>query len=130
MKQVLFLLFFISFQGFSQNTIKFIEQDGFYEQEWEIQTKDLGKMTYEDAKKACSELGKGWGLPNHQTMKFLYKNSDKIGGFVEDFYWEDSERNGFGMLSIFDFYDGSTEMLNKPNSEVHYVRAIRKVVKK
>ena len=130
MKQVfIFLLLFISFQSFSQNAIILTERSGFTNNEWEIQTKDLGKMTYENAKKACSELGKGWGLPTEFNVTFLYDNQ-KICGFVEDFYWLDSERNSFGMLMTFDFYDGSRDMLDKNSSEVHYVRAIRKVVKK
>ena len=50
----------------------------------EVMTKDLGGMEWEDAKKACADLGDGWRLPTKDELNILYENKDKIGGFVSD----------------------------------------------
>ena len=40
----------------------------------EVMTEDLGKMTWDEAKKACKNLGDGWRLPRKHELEILYKN--------------------------------------------------------
>jgi hypothetical protein len=42
---------------------------------------------WEDAKKVCRALGKGWRLPTKSELNFLYENREKIGGFSRNTYW-------------------------------------------
>ena len=52
------------------------------------------KMNWEDAKKACRTLGKGWRLPTKSELSILYENSGKIGGqftLSDGYYWSSSE---------------------------------------
>jgi hypothetical protein len=49
------------------------------------------RMTWLDAKKACASLGKGWRLPTKDELSLLYTNKDKIGGFVNAWYWSSTE---------------------------------------
>ena len=42
------------------------------------------QMKWEDAKKACALLGKGWRLPSKTELNFLYKNRKKIGAYTDD----------------------------------------------
>ena len=37
-------------------------------------------MNWQDAKKACEDLGSGWRLPSKGELLILYKNMDKIWG--------------------------------------------------
>ena len=48
-------------------------------------------MNWQDAKKACEDLGSGWRLPSKGELLILYKNMDKIGGFADDGYWSSTE---------------------------------------
>lgn len=58
----------------------------------EVALNDIsGKMTWSDAIKACSSLGKGWHLPSINELKILLENKDKIGGFGYDNYWSSTE---------------------------------------
>ena len=87
MKQVLFILLaFISFQGFSQETVK-LKGIGL-----EVMTKDLGQMNWEEAKKACADLGDGWRLPTIDELKdmYQYRNKKKCG-FKYSNYWSGTE---------------------------------------
>lgn len=59
----------------------------------EVMKKDLAVMNWHDANKACEALGKGWRLPTKEELELLYKNKNKIGGFVSDYYWSSSEAN-------------------------------------
>ncbi|WP_297514200.1 retroviral-like aspartic protease family protein [Flavobacterium sp.] len=45
------------------------------------------EMRYDDAKKACKSLGKGWRLPTQDELNILYKNKEKIGNFEGFDYW-------------------------------------------
>jgi hypothetical protein len=55
------------------------------------------RMTWEEAKTACSKLGHRWRLPNRDELKLLYQNSEKIGGLKinsDQFYWGIDESYG------------------------------------
>ena len=49
------------------------------------------RMNWNDAKKACTKLGKGWRLPTKNELNVMYKNKRKIGGFVRWLYWSSDE---------------------------------------
>ena len=58
----------------------------------EVAQKDFpNTMNWEDAKKACENLGRGWRLPTKDELNTLYINKDKIGGFANDDYWSSTE---------------------------------------
>ncbi len=48
----------------------------------EVMTEDLGEMNWDDAMKACADLGDGWRLPTKDELNLLYENKEKIGGFA------------------------------------------------
>lgn len=50
-------------------------------------------MKWNDAIKACRELGEGWHLPTKEELNLLYLNKDKIGGFETYGYWSSSENS-------------------------------------
>ena len=88
-------------------------------------------MTWNEAKKACTNLGSGWRLPTKDELNLLYKNKDKFGSFnseTMDGYWsstEDSiyfEVGGYGAWAQY-FEDGSQVALGK--TSILYVRAVR-----
>jgi hypothetical protein len=89
----------------------------------EVMTEDLGKMRWDDAMKACADLGDGWRLPTIDEMsKLLYKNKEKIGGFAQAQYWTSPEFDT--NLAWFEiFYKGNQNARNLSN--VLYVRAVR-----
>ena len=57
----------------------------------EVMTKNLGAMNWEEAKKACENLGDGWRLPTKEELGLMYINKDKIGGFANSTYWSSTE---------------------------------------
>ena len=60
----------------------------------EIMTKDLGMMKWDNATKACADLGNEWRLPTKDELNFLFENKDKIEGFAAKFYWSSEEYFG------------------------------------
>ena len=50
-------------------------------------------MKWNDAIKACLELGEGWHLPTKEELNLLYINKDKIGGFETYGYWSSTENS-------------------------------------
>jgi hypothetical protein len=122
MKQVLFfLLVFISCNGFSQS-VKIRRCDSL-----EVMTKDLnGKMTWNEAKRACQNLGDGWRLPTIQELYFMYDKRDEIGGLVKDqnsYYWSSDEDEDYGVAGYFRFNLGTANYNYK--NDTCYVRAVR-----
>ena len=87
----------------------------------EVMTEDLGVMYWDDAKKACADLGDGWRLPTKEELNILYENKDKIGGFA-GFYWSSSEYDNANAW-FQNFYDGNQNFPAKGN--YFYVRAVR-----
>ena len=82
-------------------------------------------MTWDDATKACRELGKGWRLTTKVELNILFKNKNKIVGFVDNFYWSSTEVDGVNVvwLQYFGFGDGDQFLLSK--NDPNYVRAVR-----
>jgi hypothetical protein len=92
----------------------------------EVMSEDLPKsMKWEDAKKACADLGNGWRLPTKDELKMMYKNSDKIGGFhIYIYYWSSTESD-YGHPWVMDFYDGN--LYGSVKLDYGLVRAVRKL---
>jgi hypothetical protein len=117
MKQVLFiLLVFISFQGFSQ-TVKLKKI------RLEVMTKDLGEMTWYEAKEMCKDFGDGWRLPTIKELKKIYKYKDFIGGFNDDSYWSNTETDSDNAWTFL-FSNGDADTSNK-YATGYYVRPVR-----
>jgi len=51
------------------------------------------KMNWDNAKRACADLGPGWRLPTSDELYSIYKNKDINGHFSNDFYWSSKEKN-------------------------------------
>ena len=82
------------------------------------------EMDWQSAKNACSNLGKGWRLPNYDELKILFQNKDNIGGFISGSYWnlvEYDEEYAMGMY----FGDGKLEQYKKDVKL--YVRAVKTI---
>ncbi len=81
-------------------------------------------MMWNQAKKACAGLGKGWRLPTKNEFNLLYKNKDKIGGFnVQHYYWSSTEGVS-GCAWLFSFASGTAYNYH-PKTNANYVRAVR-----
>ena len=89
----------------------------------EVMTEDLGRMSWDDAKKACADLGDGWRLPTKDELNVLYENKDEIGGFANNSYWSSTELGNLNAwLQIFN--DGYQSSYNK-NLYPYSVRSVR-----
>ena len=83
------------------------------------------KMNWEDAKKACADLGEGWRLPSKDELNYLYQNRVAFdnGGFASALYWSSTEvDNVFAWVQDFGYGSGLKDD-NKLNADC--VRAIR-----
>ena len=81
-------------------------------------------MNWDDAKETCAALGDGWRLPTKDELNILYKNKDKIGGFVNDYYWSSTEGdNNYANNQAFNNNGGfrNISLQTDPNK----VRAVR-----
>ena len=97
------------------------------------QTKEIGsleiaqsdfpnEMDWQSAKNACSNLGKGWRLPNNDELNLLFQNKDNIGGFISSSYWS-SVQNDDEYAWGWYFGDGKMEEYKKDVKL--YVRAVK-----
>jgi len=81
------------------------------------------QMHWNEAKKACANLGSGWRLPTKDELNLMYKNRKKIGGFEINRFWsstESSSTNAWGQ----GFYNGAQNYYPKDyNASVRAVRA-------
>ena len=78
-----FLLLFVGFT-YSQESVK-LEDIGL-----EVMTKDLGQMNWEEAKKACADLGDGWRLPTIDELKSIVPYKDKFETLSRG-YWSSTD---------------------------------------
>jgi len=81
------------------------------------------QMNWEDAKKACVDLGEGWKLPSQNELNDLYQNRGTIGGFGDSFYWSSTEFGNASHAWIQNFNHGSQNSGYKYDTD--YVRAVR-----
>ena len=89
-----------------------------------VMTEDLGEMNWEEAKKACKNLGDGWRLPTKDELNILYHNKDKIGGYTLVNYW--SSKMGDLSTSWIQNFDNGSQVGNL-NSDTNSVRAVRSI---
>lgn len=81
------------------------------------------KMNWEDAKKACADLGKDWSLPTKEELGLLYRNRKEIGGFSTSYYWSSTETNDTNAWRH-NFSVGMSGFIADKNNE-YFVRAVR-----
>lgn len=94
----------------------------------EIMTRDIGKLNWEDAKIACTNLGKGWRLPTMNDLKLLYLNRAKIGNFAEGkCYW--SSDNLYEKAYFRYFNNLYLNAMDTEKTWELYVRPVRTFVK-
>ena len=79
-------------------------------------------LNWNEAKKACADLGSGWRLPTKSELNLLYKNWDKIGGFSNAIYWSSSNYNSYDAWAQ-GFSSGEQALGEKTTS--YRVRAVR-----
>ena len=89
-----------------------------------VHPKELGKMTWEEAKKACASLGKGWRLPTRVELLLMYENKNVVGGFADSYYWSSTEFDNYGAWYQ-DFDYGNQYVNNKVIT--YYVRAVKTI---
>ena len=85
------------------------------------------KMTWADAKIACSNLGDGWHLPSKDELEILYENKNKVPNITNDDYWSSSEfsssSNLYGVRAWNQFFSDG-QMINSLIDNKKKVRAI------
>ena len=75
----------------------------------EVAQKDFPeRMTWNEAKQACKDLGAGWRLPTKEELNLLYENKAKIGGFANKYYWSSTE-NDYGSVWSQNLGDGGQD---------------------
>ena len=92
---------------------------------FEVYPDDLGEMNWEDAMKACADLGDGWRLPTKDELNVLYENKDKIGGFSPSVYWSSTEGKISSFAWIQKMRRGGGAYGNGTKDYNYYVRAVR-----
>ena len=93
---------------------------------FEVYPTDLGKMKWNEAKKACAGLGYGWRLPTRLELLLMYNNQDELGGFANSNYWSSTEDdNDYAWRQSFNsgFQDNYIKFYG------FYVRAVRDNIK-
>ena len=92
-------------------------------EELEVWSKDLGEMTWEEAKEACASLGPGWRLPTIEEFKeILYPNRKNLPDYTFAHYWSSTELDRT-TARTFQFNYGYTS--NYTKGVHYYVRAVR-----
>ncbi len=128
-KLLLFGVLALSINVFAQSTVKI--------DDLEVMTKDLGKMNWEEAKKACKNLGNGWRLPSLDELNLIYENKEMFGGFITrkstrhrtfSFYWTstlEDTRNPNGDVCMVIFAGGTPGWGYGGQDNTWNVRAVR-----
>ena len=80
------------------------------------------EMNWDNANKACANLGDGWRLPTQSELDFLFQRKDEIGRFGSSAYWS-SRENEYGQAVSEIFFKGDQYFRQK--SERNLVRAVR-----
>lgn len=89
----------------------------------EVMAEDIeGTIHWYQASKVCADLGDGWRLPTKEELNTLYKNKDKIGGFVNSYYWSSTAYDSNKAFEQ-NFLNGSQNVGLKVNGG--YARAVR-----
>ena len=90
---------------------------------FEVYPNDLGEMYWEDAMKACADLGDGWRLPTRLELLLMYNQEDH-NIFVNVLYWSSTEYgNNYAWAQV--FANGNQNLDGKDN--LYSVRAVRTI---
>ena len=95
--------------------------------EMQVANQDFSdEMTWEQAKRACNELGSGWRLPNKQELKEIHEQlyEKGQGNFKAATYWSSTESDD-DCAWYFYFSDGATDGYGLKDHTPFYVRAVR-----
>jgi hypothetical protein len=100
----------------------------------QVALEDLGKMEWENAKKACAKLGDGWRLPTKEEMEVMYRDLHQKGrgNFnLECMYWSGTEYDATNAWA-FHFYTGEARSKSSDDANLYggrgnigCVRAVR-----
>lgn len=82
------------------------------------------KMLWDDAVKACANLGNGWRLPHKYELNLLYLNKDNLSGFGCNAYWSCTVDDGDGAWSQY-FVNGTQTFEYFSWNDEYFVRAVR-----
>jgi hypothetical protein len=132
MKQVLFFYLVITLLSSCDNLAKsnISIEDKLAELGLEVMPEDLGRMTWDDANRACRELGNSpvgnvWRLPTRDELQKIKNIKDEIGGFKRECYWSSTVTSeGFPVFwNLGNGYQVSHPSLNK--RDMCYVRLVR-----
>lgn len=83
------------------------------------------KLSFDEAKKKCELLGKGWRLPTKNELDILYQNKDNIGGFYKgNTYWSCTKFDNSRRFAQH-FLDGMQGITKTDKISLFYVRAVR-----
>lgn len=91
---------------------------------FEVYPEDLGKHSWENAKKVCKDLGDGWRLPTREELHVMWLHRASIGGFINSYYWSSSENSSNNVW--FQYFNFDYQSLNS-KSNAYYVRPVRDV---
>ena len=82
------------------------------------------EMNWQEAKKACANLGSGWRLPTIEELQEMHEQLHKNGkgNFKSKVYWSGTERDA-SEAWLFGFYNGMVGYYDKDNP--NGVRAVR-----
>lgn len=91
----------------------------------EIAKKDCSNaLQWDEAKKACADLGNGWRLPTQGELSLMYEKRDEIGGFKSGSYWSSAD-NRLNEVWILSFNGGLQGDGRK--RDFHNVRAVKSI---
>ena len=84
-------------------------------------------MIWNDAVKACADLGSGWRLPTQYELNLMFLNKDKVGGFTSintysHGYWSSTE---YDYNYVWWQYFGNGFQFTEVKSDSLFVRAVR-----
>lgn len=85
------------------------------------------EMTWNVAKKACSELGSGWRLPTIEELKAMYEQLHRKGqgNFKSTGYWSSTETSASTAFASAFGSGGSAYPHNEKTISTYRVRAVR-----
>ncbi|CAB4175182.1 Protein of unknown function DUF1566 [uncultured Caudovirales phage] len=91
----------------------------------EVWPRDLGKMTFDEANKACASLGPGWRLPTIEEFNTILwpvrEELPDIGRYVH--YWSSIQATSFHGVWLFTFAFKHTNTTNVYDK--NHVRPVR-----
>jgi hypothetical protein len=102
-KLCFFPLFFVFYFSFAQESKDIIGNPIKLDSILIAQNDFPKSKSWANAKKACSDLGEGWRLPTKDELNILYKNKERIGGFISNrVYWSSTEdEKGSAWFQVF-----------------------------